>query len=235
MERGAATAGMKKAPFGKTPDGIEYHSLYADKQEWCGAAIAAAVVSLKVPDRDGKIADVVLGYDLLDGDPTNPAHFGALIGRYGNRIAHGKFILDGKTYTLAKNNGENSLHGGTIGFDRRVWTARDISTPEAPSLELKYVSKDGEEGYPGTLSVRVVYTLTATNEFKIDYSSNHGQGYGTQSHEPFLFQSRGARHRSEFFRVKREHVAQNVSAALPREIEIGMVREIEYRILVRGC
>jgi aldose 1-epimerase len=171
---GAATAGMKKAPFGKTPDGMEITLYTLTNKNGVEVAIAnfgGAVVSLKVPDREGKVADVVLGYDSLEGYLANPAHFGALIGRYGNRIAHGKFTLDGNTYTLAKNNGENSLHGGTIGFDRRVWTARDISTPEAPALELKYVSKDGEEGYPGTLSVRVVYTLTAQNELKIDYSA----------------------------------------------------------------
>jgi aldose 1-epimerase len=170
----AATAGMRKEPFGKTPDGMDITLYTLTNKNGIEVGIinfGGAVVSLKIPDRSEKMADVVLGYDSLDGYVTNPAHFGALIGRYANRIAHGKFALDGKTYTLAKNNGENSLHGGTVGFDRRVWTARDISTPGVPSLELKYVSKDGEEGYPGTLSVRVVYTLTAQNELKIEYSA----------------------------------------------------------------
>jgi aldose 1-epimerase len=171
---GAATAGMKKTPFGKTPDGTEVMLYTMTNKNGVEVAITnfgGIVVTLKVPDRAGKMADVVLGYDSLDGYLTNPTYFGALIGRYANRIAHGKFKLDGKTYTLAKNNGENSLHGGLIGFNKKVWTARDISTPEAPSLELRYVSKDGEEGYPGTLSVRVVYTLTAQNGLKIDYSA----------------------------------------------------------------
>ncbi|HUK31436.1 MAG TPA: aldose epimerase family protein, partial [Candidatus Acidoferrum sp.] len=171
---GAATAGMKKTPFGKTPDGMEITLYTLTNKNGVEVAITnfgGIVVSLKTPDREGKMADIVLGYDSLDGYLTNPSYFGALIGRYANRIAHGKFTLDGKDYTLAKNNGENSLHGGLIGFNKKVWTARDISTPEAPSLELKYVSKDGEEGYPGTLSVRVVYTLTAQNELKIDYSA----------------------------------------------------------------
>ncbi len=171
---GAATAGMKKQPFGKTPDGKEitlYTLTNKNGMEVTIANFGGVVVSLKPPDRSGKFADVVLGYDSLDGYLTNPSYFGAIIGRYANRIAHGKFTLDGKVYTLAINNGENSLHGGTIGFNKKVWTARDISTENAPTLELKYVSTDGEEGYPGTLSVRVVYTLTAQNELKIEYSA----------------------------------------------------------------
>jgi len=171
---GATTAGMKIAPFGKTPDGIDVTLYTLTNKNGMEVAITnfgGIVVSLKVPDSMGKIADVVLGYDSLDGYLVNPSYFGAIIGRYANRIAHGKFTLDGKTYTLAKNNGENSLHGGTIGFNKKVWTARDVSTPGSPSLKLKYVSKDGEEGYPGDLSVRVVYTLTARNELRIEYSA----------------------------------------------------------------
>jgi len=171
---GATTAGMKISPFGKTPDGIDVTLYTLTNKNGMEVAITnfgGIVVSLKVPDSMGKIADVVLGYDSLDGYLVNPSYFGAIIGRYANRIAHGKFTLDGKTYTLAKNNGENSLHGGTIGFNKKVWTARDVSTPGSPSLKLKYVSKDGEEGYPGDLSVRVVYTLTARNELRIEYSA----------------------------------------------------------------
>ncbi|MFZ0821457.1 MAG: aldose epimerase family protein [Candidatus Acidiferrales bacterium] len=171
---GAATAGMKKQPFGKTPDGKEISLFTLTNKNGMEVAITdfgGIVVSIKVPDHSGKFADVVLGYDSLEGYLTNPSYFGAIIGRYANRIAHGKFTLNGKTYTLAQNNGENSLHGGSIGFNKKVWTARDISTPDVPSLELKYVSKDGEEGYPGNLSVRVVYTLTAQNELKIEYSA----------------------------------------------------------------
>jgi aldose 1-epimerase len=171
---GAATAGLKKQPFGKTPDGNDI-SLYTltnkNGMEVAITNFGGIVVSIKVPDRSGNFADVVLGYDSLEGYLTNPSYFGAIIGRYANRIARGKFTLDGKTYTLAQNNGENSLHGGTIGFNKKVWTGRDISTPKAPSLELNYVSNDGEEGYPGNLSVRVVYTLTAQNELKIEYSA----------------------------------------------------------------
>jgi len=130
-----------------------------------------AVVSLKVPDRTGKLADVVLGYDDVQGYVTDKAYFGAIIGRYANRIAHGRFTLAGASYSLPKNDGDNELHGGTKGFNKRVWTARDISSSEAPALELTYYSKDAEEGYPGNLTAKVIYSLTAKNELKIEYQA----------------------------------------------------------------
>lgn len=127
------------------------------------------VVSLTVPDRDGNLADVVLGFDTLDGYLGKHPHFGALIGRYGNRIGKARFALNGVEYTLAKNNGENHLHGGIRAFDMLVWKAK-----EAPgeSLELSRLSPDGEEGYPGNLSTTVTYSLTDNNELKIDYSAS---------------------------------------------------------------
>lgn len=127
------------------------------------------VVSLLVPDKDGKLADVVLGFDNIDGylNAKEP-YFGALIGRYGNRIANGKFSLDGKEYTLATNNGKNHLHGGTNGFNAVVWEAELI---DKQTLVLTYTSKDGEEGYPGNLSVTVKYELTDSNELKITYDA----------------------------------------------------------------
>jgi aldose 1-epimerase len=129
------------------------------------------VVSLKVPDRNGKPADVVLGFDNLDGYVSNfngasDAFFGALIGRYTNRIAHGRFSLDGKTYSLPLNNGENSLHGGPHGFNNVVWKAK----PVANGVELTYLSKDGEAGYPGNLSATVRYTLVK-GDLRIEYSA----------------------------------------------------------------
>jgi aldose 1-epimerase len=129
------------------------------------------VVSLNAPDRNGKFDDVVLGYDQLDGYLTNKAFFGALIGRYGNRIAHGQFKLDGTTYNLPKNDGDNTLHGGMRGFNKRLWTAKDVSNNKGAALELTYLSKDGEEGFPGNLSAKVIYTLTDQNELHIDYSA----------------------------------------------------------------
>jgi aldose 1-epimerase len=130
-----------------------------------------AIVSLKVPDRHGTLEDVVLGYDSVEGYVADKVYFGAIVGRYGNRIARAQFTLDGKTYTLAKNNGENTLHGGIKGFNKAVWSAKEISAKDGQALELTYLSKDGEEGFPGNLQVRVVYTLTDANELKIEYSA----------------------------------------------------------------
>jgi aldose 1-epimerase len=127
--------------------------------------------SLKVPDRSGRIADVVLGFDTPAGylgDPP-PPYFGAIIGRYGNRIAKGQFTLDGHTYTLAKNNGPNSLHGGNRGFDKVMWNAEGRTTADGASVIFTRTSPDGEEGYPGNLQVRVTYTLTNKNELTVDY------------------------------------------------------------------
>ena len=113
------------------------------------------VVSLTVPDKNGKLSDVVLGYDTLnDYIGNNSPYFGALIGRYGNRIAKGRFSISGVDYQLAQNNAENSLHGGRKGFDKVVWQAEKLDTPEGPALKLTYTSKDGEENYPGNSSLR---------------------------------------------------------------------------------
>jgi aldose 1-epimerase len=131
----------------------------------------ATVVSLKVPDREGRFDDVLLGYDTLEGYRNSTFYVGPVIGRYANRIARGRFTLNGKEYTLAVNNGENHLHGGLKGFDKVVWKARPFPTRSDAGLELTYLSKDGEEGYPGNLSVRVLYTLTENNELRIDYSA----------------------------------------------------------------
>ncbi len=133
------------------------------------------VVSLKVPDRNGAFGDVVLGYDKLDDYVKNSPFFGALIGRYGNRIARGKFTLDDVTYTLATNNYPNALHGGPKGFDKRVWQGQAFDGPAGPSLVLNYLSKHLEEGYPGNLIVKAVYTLTDDNELRLDYTATTDQ------------------------------------------------------------
>jgi aldose 1-epimerase len=131
------------------------------------------VQSLKVPDRNGKFDDVVLGYDDLAGYLANKGnpYFGALIGRYGNRIGGAKFTLEGQTCTLAINNGPNSLHGGIKGFDKVVWQAKPLLTADGPSLELTYFSKDGEEGFPGNLTVTATYTLTDNNELHVYFTA----------------------------------------------------------------
>ena len=140
-----------KKSFGKTPDGQPADLFVLTNKNGAEVSITnygGAVVSLKVPDRGGKLADVVLGYDGIDGYVNDKSYFGALVGRYGNRIGHAQFVLDGRTYTLAKNNGENSLHGGVKGFNKAVWTAKTLSKKDGQSLELSYLSKDGEEGFP---------------------------------------------------------------------------------------
>jgi aldose 1-epimerase len=161
-------------PFGQTKDGVAV-SLYTLRNSK-GAEVSICnygglVTSLKVPDRNGQFGDVVLGYDDLASYIKDSPYFGAMIGRYGNRIAKGKFTLDGKQYTLAVNNGVNALHGGLKGFDKVVWEPRILASPEGPSLELRYESKDGEEGYPGNLSVMAVYTLTEDNALKLEYTA----------------------------------------------------------------
>ncbi len=126
------------------------------------------LVSLKTPDRNGDPGDIVLGFDTFDEYLNTPRYFGATVGRYANRIAKAKFTLDGVGYTLDKNNGENSLHGGVRGFYKVLWQAREVST-DPPALELTYLSKDGEEGFPGNLSTVVTFTLTTKDELRIDY------------------------------------------------------------------
>ena len=165
-------AKVTKENFGKTSEGqnVDIYTLTNRR----GAEVkitnyGGIITSLKVPDRQGKRDDIVLGFDNLDAYLKGSPYFGAIIGRYANRIAKGRFTLNGHQYTLAVNNGENHLHGGIKGFDKVVWTARPLKVPNGAALRLTYLSKDAEEGYPGNLSVRVIYTLTNVNELKIEY------------------------------------------------------------------
>jgi len=165
---------VEKKAFGTTADG-KTADLYTLKNK-NGMVVTitnfgATVVSILVPDKAGKMADVALGYDNLAGYELNKNYLGVLVGRYGNRIAHGKFSIDGTEYTLAKNNGDNTLHGGLKGFNKMMWDAKDVSKSGEPAVEMNYVSKDGEEGFPGNLSVTVVYTLTNKNELRIEYTA----------------------------------------------------------------
>ena len=157
---------MTKRGFGKTAAGeaVELYTLSGGGVEATIATYGGVLTSLKTADRAGRMGDIVLGFDNLEDYVKAPFFMGALIGRYANRVAHGRFALNGVEYTLAKNNGANSLHGGNRGFDKVVWAARELNG----ALELTYVSKDGEEGYPGELAVRVVYTVGA-GELRIDY------------------------------------------------------------------
>ena len=168
------TPEVKKQAFGTTSDGapVEQYTLTNANGMQAGIiTYGGTVVSLTAPDRTGKFADVVLGLDDVAAYQKGDAFFGALIGRYGNRIGHAQFALDGKTYNLIPNNNGNMLHGGSQGFDKKIWTAIPGNGPEGQTLELTYVSKDTEQGFPGTLNTKVVYTLTDKNELKIDYTA----------------------------------------------------------------
>jgi len=174
VDSSAQVASISESSFGTLQDGTAV-SLYLLKNtlgtEMSVINLGGTIVSLKTADRNGIIEDVVLGYDSIDGYIKAPSFFGALVGRYGNRIAKAKFTLDGNTYTLAKNNGENHLHGGLKGFDKVVWQAVPSTASDGAVLKLTYLSKDMEEGYPGNLSVEVIYTLTNNNEVKIAYQA----------------------------------------------------------------
>lgn len=170
---------ISTAPFGKTPDGqeVELYTLRNSKgMEAHIMTYGGIVTSLSVPDKNGGFGDVVLGFDSLDGYVSdrylnNCPYFGALIGRYGNRIAKGKFSLDDTIYTLATNNMPNHLHGGLKGFDKVVWKAKPLTTADGPSLKLTYVSKNGEEGFPGKLTVTATYTVTEDNALRLDFTA----------------------------------------------------------------
>lgn len=170
----SASPSVTQKPFG-TVDGqtVQLYTLRnAGGAEATITNYGGIVVSLLVPDRAGKKIDVVLGYDDLAGYIKTTPYFGALIGRYGNRIAQGKFTLDGKTYNLAVNDGANTLHGGLKGFDKVVWSGRPVESKLGAALELTYLSKDGEEGYPGNLAVTAVYTLTNDNSLRVDFTAH---------------------------------------------------------------
>ncbi len=164
----------KRESFGQTRDG-EAVDIYTLKNRRGAEArittYGGAVVSLKVPDRAGKFDDVVLGFDDMAGYLAQDSYIGSLIGRYGNRIGGARFTLNGVEYRLTANNGAHSIHGGPKGFDKAVWEARPMRARGGAALELTYQSPDGEEGFPGNLSARVVYTLTDRNELRVDYSA----------------------------------------------------------------
>jgi aldose 1-epimerase len=167
----AVACSINSRAFGTTTEGRRVTQYILTNCNGASVSIidyGGTVTSLKMPDRHGKFADVVLGFSKLADYETKSPYFGCLVGRFGNRIAGGLFKLEGKTYRLPVNNGPNSLHGGR-GFDKVVWNAKPIQTKQGPSLTLTYVSRDGEEGYPGTLKVTATYTLTNKNELKLVY------------------------------------------------------------------
>jgi len=169
---------ITRAPFGELTDGtpVDIYTLRNAKgSEARISNYGGIVTSLKVRDRHGRFGDVVLGYDGLAGYLRSNPFFGCLVGRYANRIAKGRFTLNGKEYTLAQNNNGNHLHGGLKGFDKAVWEAKPVHSKLGPALELRYLSKDGEEGYPGNLSVTARYTFTDDNELRLDFTATTDQ------------------------------------------------------------
>ena len=169
---------ISRLPFGTTADAkpVELFTLTnAHDVEVRAMTYGATIVWLHAPDREGHLDDIVLGYPTLAGYLAQSPYFGAIVGRYGNRIAKGRFSLDGKTYQLATNNGPNHLHGGVKGFDKVVWSAEPAETDSSATVTFSYVSPAGEEGYPGTLRARVTYTLTDRNELRVDYLATTDQ------------------------------------------------------------
>lgn len=167
-------SGVERSTFGALPDGtaVERFTLTnANGVVVVLSSLGAAIHSLRTPDREGRPADVVLGFETLEQWVANPPFFGVIVGRYANRIAGGRFALDGANYTLATNNTPNHLHGGTRGFDKVVWRAEPLAEADGEAVRFTYVSADGEEGYPGTLTTTVVYTLTGNNELRLDYAA----------------------------------------------------------------
>ena len=192
-------ARITTAPFGTLPTGEPVRAFTMTNAHGVELRVidyGGIIVSIKTPDRTGALADIVLGFDDVQGYVKSSPYFGALTGRYANRIAKGRFDLDGKTYTLAVNNGPNALHGGLKGFDKVIWNVEPHADSAGLHLVLRYTSKDGEEGYPGTLGARVTYTLTDADQLVIDYEATtdkptvinltnhsyfnlHGEGSGT--------------------------------------------------------
>jgi len=170
----AAAMTVEKSAFGKMPDGrdIDLYTLTGPKGMRVRViTYGATLISVEAPDKAGKVADVTLGFDKVEDWIKNQGSFGASIGRYANRIAKARFTLDGKTYQLTANMGEHQLHGGKEGFHQKLWTAEPVKTADLVAVRLKYVSKDGEEGFPGTLTATATYSLTKDGDFKIEYGA----------------------------------------------------------------
>lgn len=167
-------AKITRSNFGKLPNGKEVFLFTVTNKNGVEMKITnygGIITSLKTPDKNGKLEDIVLGYDHLDGYLKESPYFGAIVGRYANRIANGKFKLEGKEYTLALNNGPNTLHGGAIGFDKVAWHVEEIKTSDGDALKLFYASPDMDEGFPGSLNMEVIYTLTDDNELRFAFTA----------------------------------------------------------------
>lgn len=229
-----ATAKPKtdKKPFGTTADGkaVDVYTLTnSNGSEARIITYGGTVVSLKVPDKSGKFGDVVLGYDSVVDYEKHTSFFGALIGRYGNRIAKGKFKIGANEYTLATNNGENHLHGGVKGYDRVVWAGRAFVNASGANLELTYLSKNGEEGYPGNLTIKVIYTVTEMNELRVVYAATTDKATVVNLTHHSYFNLAGAGNGT----ILDHELMINADAFLPTDagsIPTGEIRSVSGRI-----
>ena len=220
---------LSSADFGTTPDdeSVRIHTLTNSAGlEVRIITYGGIIVSLRTPDRDGNFDDVVLGFDSLDGYLAKHPYFGTLVGRYANRISKGRFTLDGVEYNLARNNGDNHIHGGIRGFDKVVWRDRPFQEENGVGLVLEYTSADGEEGYPGRLDVQVTYTLTGDNELVCDYraTSDRATPINLTQHSYFNLAGQGTGN------VLRHLVELNAAAFTPIDAELiptGEIRPVE--------
>ena len=172
--KGKGSKAIDKVTWGELSDGKEVYLYTLTNKNGLVAKITnygALVTELHVPDKNGKLGDIAFGYSNLAAYVDKNPYFGATIGRIGNRIGNAKFELDGKTYKLATNNGAHNLHGGKKGWDKVVWDAETMETPKGPAIKFTYVSKDGEEGFPGTVTATSTYTLTNDNELAVDMTA----------------------------------------------------------------
>jgi aldose 1-epimerase len=175
---GACAADVHRAEFGTLPDGRPVEALTLRNERGVAATVityGAALQALTMPDRGGRSADVILGYPTLEGYLAKSEYFGGTVGRFANRLAHGKFVLDGKTYQTPQNDNGNSLHGGERGFDKVLWTVLEAHGGEEAGIKLRYVSPDGDQGYPGTLTVDAAYSLDSANALTIEYTATTDQ------------------------------------------------------------
>ncbi len=185
---------LTQGPFDRTPDGQSVDLITLRNQAGIEVRImtyGATILSLKTPDRAGALDDISLGFDTFAPYVDKSPYFGTVVGRYGNRIAKGKFTLDGQTYTLATNNAPNHLHGGAKGFDKKVWKADTFQNASGVGVKLTYTSADGEEGYPGTLTAEVTYTLNDKNQLIVDYHATTDKATVVNLTQHTLLQSRG--------------------------------------------
>jgi len=182
------------APFGRMPDGkaVEVYTLTNVRgMEVRAITYGAVIQAIRVPDRAGRLDDIALGYDSMQGYLTSSPYFGAVVGRYANRIARGQFTLEGRTYRLAINNAPNHLHGGLKGYDKVLWQAQAFQRSDTVGVTFQYTSPDGDEGYPGTLRVSVSYSLNPSNQLVVEYRAIAGRATPGEPVAAHLFQPGG--------------------------------------------